>query len=233
MRQVAMPRRHVLSLAVVAVVLGQGGLAAAQTTVTGGSFRQQTVVDETLNRKGRIEVGLNLAGAMSFGSTTPDGGESTSQSNVYVTPALVGGYMLTDSIELRLSVGGQLISQSVGDAASLTNTGFVGALQALYQRDMILGMALYAGLGGGGFYGWRHAEAGSGLEEKFTNSGGLGQLMLGLLMMPGPRLLLRGGLRADFLFGSESSTQEGTSIPDSSFFTTQILFDVSIGVRFN
>lgn len=231
-------RRRSLALCVTAaaLVLGGAGRAAAQTTVTGGGFRQQTVVDQTLNIKGRIELGLNLAGAMSFGSTTPEGGESVSQSNVYITPALIGGYMLTDNIELRLSLGAQLISQSVGDNTSLTNTGFVGAVQALYQKDLILGMALYAGVGGGGFFGSRTAQVDAGgaatLEERFSSSGGLGQVMLGLLMMPGPRLLLRGGLRADFLFGSESADNAASVVPDSSFVTTQILFDVGLGFRF-
>lgn len=223
-----------LCVAAAVIALSSAGRAAAQTNVTDGGFRRQTIVDESLNIRGRIELGLNVAGAMSFGSTTPDGGTSVSQSNVYVSPALVGGYMLTDNIELRLSLGAQLISQSVGDAASLTNTGFVGAVQALYQRDLILGMALYAGVGGGGFYGSRTAAAASapGLEERFTNAGGLGQLMFGLLMMPGPRLLLRGGLRADFLFGSETPNDSASAVPKTSFFTTQILFDVALGLRF-
>lgn len=226
--------RFVIPCLVALAVVASAAPATAQTYVTGGQFRQQTVVDQTLNVKGRVELGLNVAGAMSFGSSTPDGGESVSQSNIYVTPALIGGYMITNNIELRLSVGAQLINQSVGDTTSFTNTGFVGALQALYQKDLILGMAIYAGLGGGGFIGSRTAEAGGagGLEERFSSSGGLGQLMLGLLMMPGPRLLLRGGLRADFLFGSESSDDPASPLPDTSFVTTQILFDVAIGFRF-
>jgi hypothetical protein len=216
------------------VLLVPSALSAQQTYVTGGDFRQQTIEDDTLNRAGRIEVGLNVAGALSFGSVTPDGGEAQSQTNIYVSPALVGGYMLTDNIELRLALGGQFIHQSAGDAAALTNLAFTGAVQGLYQRDLVLGLAIYGGLGLGGFYGWRHEEAGGtmGLEERFTSAGGLGQLLVGLLMMPGPRLVLRGGLRADVLFGGESPNSEVTMALDRSFLTVQILFDVAIGMRF-
>lgn len=207
--------------------------AFAQTYVTGGDFRQQTVEDETLNRAGRIEVGLNVAGALSFGSVTPEGGEALSQTNIYVSPALVGGYMLTDNIELRLALGGQFVHQSAGDSAALTNLAFTGAVQGLYQRDLVLGLALYGGLGLGGFYGSRtEAATGTGLEQRFTSAGGLGQLLVGLLMMPGPRLVLRGGLRADFLFGGESPNSDAIMALDRSFLTVQILFDVSIGMRF-
>jgi len=204
---------------------------AQRTRVTGGQFRDQTVEDTTLNRKGRIELALDLAGAMSFGSSTPEGGDSVSQSNIYVTPSLVGGYMLTDNIEVRLSLGYQYLSRSLGEDSTLTNQAFVGAVQGLYQRDLILGLAIYGGLGAGGFVGSRTVPAGM-LEERLSTSGGLGQVLFGLLMMPGPRLLLRGGLRADILFGSETPDNAMSMLPESSFFTTQILFEVAFGFRF-
>lgn len=216
-----------------ATLLLDVSLAEAQTSVQGGQFRQQRVVDDTLNRQGRWELGLNVAGAMSFGSSTPDGGDSISQSNLYLTASAIVGYMLLDNFELRLALGLQYVGQSVGDDNSISNPGFVGALQALYQKDLTLGLAIYAGVGVGGFYGTRTIDVGGGLEQRFNSVGGVGQALLGLLMMPGPRLILRGGLRADFLFGSESAEDDmdGT-IPDTSFFTTQILFDVAIGLRF-
>lgn len=213
--------------------LFHASIADAQTSVQGGQFRQQRVVDDTLNRQGRWELGLNVAGAMSFGSSTPDGGDSFSQSNLYLTTSAVVGYMLLDNLELRLALGLQYVGQSVGDDDSISSPGFVGALQGLYQKDLTLGLAIYAGIGVGGFYGSRTIDAGGGLERRFTSVGAVGQALLGLLMMPGPRLILRGGLRADFLFGSESPEDDmGGTIPDTSFFTTQILFDVSIGLRF-
>ncbi len=226
-------KREMVSLVVVALVsvAGAGDALAQQTRVTGGQFRDHTVVDDTLDRAGRIELALNVAGAMSFGSVTPDGGTSQSQTNIYVTPSLVGGYMLTDNIELRLSLGAQYLGQSVGDQTSITNVAGVAALQGLYQRDLILGLAIYGGLGAGGFYGSRTEDATMGLELRYTSVGGLGQLLLGLLMMPGPRLLLRGGLRADFLFGSDSPNVAGMGV-SRSFFTAQILFEVALGLRF-
>ncbi len=222
-----------MKYALLALVALMPSLVHAQTSVRGGSFRRQVVEDDTLNRQGRWELALNFAGAMSFGSTTPDGGESTSQSNLYVTGSLVAGYMVLDNLELRLSAGAQYIAQSFGEDASISNPGFVGALQALYQKDLVLGLAIYAGLGAGGFYGSRTEEIAGGLERRFINTGGLGQALLGLLVMPGPRLILRGGIRADFLFGSDSPEDDmGGAIPNSSFFTAQILFDVTLGLRF-
>ncbi|MEM9075364.1 MAG: hypothetical protein AAGE52_43105 [Myxococcota bacterium] len=203
---------------------------AQRTTVRGGEFRNQTVVDDTLNRKGRFELALNLAGAMSFGSVTPDGGERVSQSNLYLTASLVGGIMVHDNIELRLTAGTQYIAQSTGEDQSIRSPAFVGAIQALYQRDLVLGLGIYVGLGAGGFYGTRNEEVAAGLARSFTSVGGLAQALLGLMMMPGPRLVLRGGVRADFLIGSESP-DDGAGA-DSSFFTTQVLFDVSLGLRF-
>ncbi|MEM7603802.1 MAG: hypothetical protein AAF411_00490 [Myxococcota bacterium] len=206
--------------------------SAQRTNVRDTGFRDQTIVDDTLNRRGRIELGANLAGALSFGSSTPEGGDSVSQSNLYVTGSLFGGYMILDNLELRLNVGMQFLGRTVGDD-SITAPSFVGAVQALYQRDLILGLGIYAGVGGGGFYGSRTQEVTGGLEQRFTSFGGLAQVLLGLMVMPGPRLVLRGGLRADFLIGSESADEAaGIAGSESSFFTTQVLFDVSFGVRF-
>lgn len=204
----------------------------AQTSVQGGNFRRQVVQDDTLNRAGRWELALNIAGALSFGSVTPEGGDSSSQSNLYVTANAIVGYMILDNLELRLALGIQYIGQSAGDV-TLSAPGFVGAIQGLYQKDLVLGLAIYAGIGGGAFYGTRSVDAGGGLSQGFSSVGGVGQVLLGLLMMPGPRLILRGGLRADFLIGNESADDDmGGTIPDTSFFTAQILFDVTLGLRF-
>lgn len=204
---------------------------AQRTNVRSNGFRNVDVVDDTLNRKGRFELSLNVAGALSFGSSTPEGGESVGSTNIYLTASAVLGYMLLDNLELRLAAGMQYLGDSSGDNSD-NRPGFVGAVQALYQRDLILGLALYAGLGAGGFYGSRTVPAGASLEERLTSTGFLGQVLAGVLVMPGPRLLLRGGVRGDFLIGSESSNAEGSSRPSASFFTTQIVFDVTIGLRF-
>lgn len=207
--------------------------AFAQTTVRDTGFRRENVVDDTLNRKGRFELSLNVAGAISFGSNSPEVGDSTSESNLYVTASGVVGYMVLDYLELRLSVGLQYIALSAEDD-SIARPGFVGTVQALYQKDLVLGLAVYGGVGGGGFYGSRTVSAGAGLEQRYSSVGGIAQALFGLLMMPGPRLLLRGGIRADFLFGSESlNAVAGAMSPTTSFFTTQIMFDVTLGVRFN
>jgi hypothetical protein len=219
---------------VLAVVFAAGFPAAAiaqTTTVSGGQFRNRQVVDQSLLHRGRMEIALSLAGAMSFGSVTPEGGTTSSQSSIYVTPAVVGGYMLTDNIELRLSLGAQLVSQTVNDQKVQSTTSFVGALQGLYQRDLVLGLAWYAGVGAGGFYGNRDVLASAMTRLRYTNVGGLGQVLLGLLMQPGPTVLLRGGVRADFLFGSDSP-EDAMLAAKTSFFNTQIVFELSLGWRF-
>lgn len=58
----------------------------------------------------------------------------------------------------------------------------------------------------------------------------MGQVLLGLMAMPGPRLLLRGGLRVDTFFGSESADFE-TPAEDRSFFNVQVLLAATIGIR--
>ena len=67
-------------------------------------------------------------------------------------------------------------------------------------------MALHvdAGLGVGGFYSTRSADAGGGLDVRLTGAGFHGQVPFGLLVQPGASLFLRGGIRLDFLYGSES-----------------------------
>lgn len=204
--------------------------SAQQVRVQGGDFRNRTVQDETLNRASRFELGLNLAGSLSFGTVTPDGGASRNQTNVYFSPALVGGYMITDNFELRIALGMQYVGQDVDGTEAITNLAGTAALQGLYQHDLMLGIALYGGVGLGGFYGSRTEEIPGGLERRFDSAGGIGQLMAGLLMMPGPMVLFRGGLRADFIFGWDTPS-DGVG-PGASFFTTQILFEVAIGLRF-
>ena len=220
---------HVRVAVLVAVTIAvclTSSIAGAQ------DFRENRVRDTSLLEAGRMELGLNLAGAISFGSVSPDGGESVSQTNVYVAPSLIGGYMVTDNIEVRLALGGQYIRQSQADTVANDNWALTGALQGLYQADLFLGLGLYGGLGIGGFWGQgsQALDDGTGLQVGLTNTGVLGQLLAGLLMQPGPHLLLRGGLRVDLLYGFESPQVVGVGV-DSSFFTTQILFEVAIGWR--
>lgn len=223
-----------LTVAVLLTLLAAPTMAEAQTRVTGGQFRQHTLVDDTLNRRGRIELGFSLAGAVSFSSVTPEDGDPVSQTNAYLAPSLIGGYMVTDNIEVRLSLGTQWIRSSVNEELSQDAISGVVAVQGLYQHDFILGLAGYAGVGLGGYYGTRSVPIGTdGLNASYANYGGLGQLLVGLVAMPGPRLLLRGGLRLDFLIGAETPQSEVIENTSSTAFNVHALAELAIGWRFN
>lgn len=223
------------SFALAVALLCVAAPATAQTRVTGGEFRRHTVEDTTLLRRGRIELSLNFAAMYSSNSVTPEGGEAITQKNSYFNPALIAGYMLTDNIELRLSLGAQYIGSSIdgGDFSQETFSG-VGTVQALYQRDFVLGLAGYVGLGGGGYFGWRNVPSltNPGLNVRFNNVGGLGQALIGLLVQPSARLMLRGGVRFDMLFGSETAQDESLMLPAQGTFNVLFLAELSIGWRF-
>ena len=229
-------KRVAAGLVLLAAAAGPGaGGAVAQQRVTGGQFRQQTVVDDTLLRRGRIEISLNFAGAYSSNTVTAEDGTSSTQKNSYLNPALIGGYMLTDNIELRLSIGAQYLGSSIegGDLSQQTLSGVL-TLQGLYQRDFVLGLAGYVGIGGGGYYGYRNVPSPDmpSLNARFNNVGGVGQVMLGLLMQPGARLMLRGGMRVDLLFGSETPADETLMLPSQSTFNIQVIAEMALGWRF-
>jgi len=130
-----------------AITLGCIGLAFAavapahaQTRVTGGEFRRNTVVDESLLRQGRMELALTLA-AMYASNTVSGTVESSTQKNTYINPALLVGYMLTDAFELRLSIGVQYLGSSISDGEFSQQTlSAVSSLQLLYQRDFVNGL---------------------------------------------------------------------------------------------
>ena len=220
---------------------GSAGSASAQTRVSGGQFRQHTVVDDTLLRKGRMELALSLAAMYSSNTVSISGtDESSTQKNTYVNPALIVGYMVTDAIEVRLSLGGQYLGSSIsnGELSQSALSG-VAAVQGLYQRDFVNGLAGYAGVGAGGYYGYRNVPSpdNASLNLRFNHVGGLGQALVGLMMQPSARLLLRGGMRLDMLFGSESPADDDLAstmgVGDShSTFNVQVLAELSIGWRF-
>lgn len=225
-------RNFAVTAAAVALLGSAATAEAQQTRVSGGQFRQHTVEDTTLNQQGRIELGVNLAGAMSFGSVSVEGGEDHSQKSLYMAPSLVGGYMLLDNVELRLTVGATFLNTEIDGVTTQDSLIYPLSVQGLYQKDFILGLAGYAGVGLGGFYGGREVPGGAaGTSLSYTQYGGLAQVLLGLMAMPGPRLLLRGGLRVDTFFGSENPDFNDPPANDRSFFNVQVLFEAAIGIR--
>jgi hypothetical protein len=213
--------------------LGAVGTACAQTTVRSTGFRDEEIVDDTLLRAGRWEASLTLSGGWSYASIAVDD-HTESQNAVYVTPALALGYMLTDALELRVALGAlYLRTDSASGTLSQDHVSGLGALQALYHVPIVLGMALYGGVGAGGYYGVADRPAAGGVSRnRFVNGGFLGQGMVGLLVQPGSLLFLRGGLRADFLVGSESAEDPAVRAGSAFAFDFLLNAELVIGLRF-
>ncbi len=226
---------HHLSCALLAAVLLVPAAASARTAVSGGQFRDSRVQDASLLNKGRMEFGISFAGTWSRNAVTPEGAEQVVTTNTYLVPGLVVGYMVNDWAEARLLGGLQYLGSttSVGDAEQ-SSTAAVFALQALAQRDFTLGIAGYAGLGGGGYVGSRSEPHPTETDAtvSWSASGGLGQLLFGLLLQPGPHLLMRGGIRLDMLFGSETPPESLPAARAMSTFNVQALAELQVGWRF-
>ena len=227
------------AIALVAAVSAMGATRAhAQVTgVSGGEFRREQVHDTTLLQSGRWELGLNLAGVFVSSSTTPEGGETLSQTTFYGNPGLYVGRMFTDSIQVRLvaSYLRILTQQSIGDMdATVTQDShsFLGGLQGIYHYPLPLGFAFYAGLGGLVQFGVtnRPVEMMPGILAANSTLGFGGQALMGLLSQPGPRLTMRAGLRFDALFGSEKPEAEG--VESFSSVNLQLLLEFAISMRF-
>jgi hypothetical protein len=205
---------------------------SAQTTVRETGFRREVVRDESLLRAGRWELGLTLSGGWAYSSVTAMD-RTVGQSSVYATPSLVAGYMLSDALEVRLALGMLYLRTSAGDAAVQDQLSGAFAVQGLYHLPIVLGMAFYGGIGLGGYYGFQDRPApGELVRNRFVTSGFLGQLMAGLLVQPGTSLFLRGGLRADLLFGSESAESPALAMQSLFAFNFLLNAELAIGFRF-
>jgi hypothetical protein len=216
-------------------VLGTAVPASAQVTrVRGGEFRRQEVRDETLLRAGRMEAGFVLAASYAYNRVSPEGVDAVSQHTVYLVPAVMGGYMVLDWLEVRATLGLQYIGTSV--EAQDTQDDFSGVLtvQALAQADFGLGVGGYVGLGAGGYYGWRNAPVPGtpGVSYRYDHGGGVGQAMLGLIVQPGASLMFRGGLRLDLLFGGEWPADDSLGLSSAGTFNANVVADLSISWRF-
>ena len=221
--------------------LGVAVLCALPAPAAAG-FRERGTGDESLLRAGRMEVGISMAGSWSRSTVTPEAGEkkSTTSTSAYLVPGLVVGYMVTDWLEARVTGGIQSLSSKVEvegvdePTADQSSTSGVFALQALAQKDFGLGMAGYVGLGAGGYVGSRSKKHPTepAATVDWSATGGLGQLLLGFMVQPGPHLLLRGGFRVDLLLGSESPPDELEGESSASVSNAQALAELQIGWRF-
>lgn len=222
-----------LAAVLVAGLVGVVGTARAQTTVSGGDFRRWQLEDTSLLQRGRWEYGINVAGVYVSNTTTPTMGDAISQTTFYANPGFVLGRMFTDRVEIRLLLSYlRILTQTtIGDMDPITTQdshNFLGGVQGLYHVPLPLGFAFYAGVGGLGYVGRTIRPTGMGTFLHDGTRGGGGQLLVGLLSQPGPQLTMRGGLRFDALFGSE--TLEGMSDTESTR-NFELLLEFEIAFR--
>lgn len=207
--------------------------ASAQTSVQQTGFRQARVVDDTLLRAGRVELGVSLAGMWANNQVTVQSGPALSQNTLYLAPGLLVGVMVLDWLELRALVELQYIGTSIDGQATQDTLSGALAVQGLGHYELGLGIAFYGGLGLGGYYGHRNEPSGvTGVNYGFSTYGGLGQALVGLLLQPGAHLMMRGGVRFDFLFGSESPDSASLGLDSRFAFNSIVIAELTLGWRF-
>lgn len=214
------------------VMLCTSSVAMAQTRVQDSGFRENRIVDDTLLKKGRFEIGLQSAGMWSSDrGSSADGAVEASASTLYLNPAAAAGYMILNNLQGRLALGWLSVSSTNNDVSVQNFGGFLGTLGATYHIPFRLGTAMYLGAGGGYFIG-STSRPGFSPSSTISNptSGFAGQGSVGLLLQPGPMFLLRGGLRFDALIGSESSTE--SAMPDIDFTNLKMMGEFALGLRF-
>ncbi len=225
-------KRRALAMMGFLCSMAASSAAVAQTKVQDTGFRQNKVLDDTLLKRGRFEASVQSAGMWSRDKgTSADGTIDASASTLYLNPAATIGYMVLDRLQARLALGYLNVSSTNNDITVQNFGGFLGTLQALFHIPLKLGTAIYIGAGGGYFIGSTD-RPGSLPSTTVSNptSGLAGQGVLGLLLQPGPMVVLRGGLRFDALIGSESSAD--SLIPDIDSTNLKLMGEFSVGLRF-
>jgi hypothetical protein len=198
---------------------------------TNGEFRQTEIRDDTLLRRRRVEIGVNVAGVFTLNRARASDGTMQSQMTFYLNPGAYFGYMVTDRIQLRL-LGSYLgiMTSNDGDAGQNSHS-FLGGLQAFYHYPLPLGFAFYGGIGALGYYGGTRRTILMGTRISNRTYGGGGQVMFGLLIQPGRALTMRAGLRFDALFGAERPNDPSVGGPDQSTQNYQAMLEAAISFR--
>lgn len=213
-----------------AALMGLVALAMLGTTLL--APQRAEAQRKSLLKPGRVEVGTNLAGYFSSTTVEPEEGDKVEQSQSYFNPSLYFGLTVIPNLQLRLLGGFQSIGSEV-DGVKLQDSGTTAiSLQAIYHLPLQDGFAIYAGAGGGGFFGTTEREVAGGLKAENSTNGGIFQLLLGVLSQPTDVVTLRAGLRFDTLFGSESPDEANEQFQDQSITNIQTLLEFSIGFRF-
>ena len=112
-----------------------------------------------MSKKGRINIGLT--GSASYNTVEQDalgGGDSSTDSTYFVLPALRVGYFLLDRVEFSIQAGSLTRSLSRAGAASVNESGLLGALGASFLFPLNNRFAIGAGLGGGYYRGASSVE---------------------------------------------------------------------------
>ena len=210
-------------------LLGMSGSSLAQsvtTEVTDTGFRTQELVDDTLLDRGRMELGVNLAGAFTAAGAKDDAWAQLSRT--YANPDIRLGYMLTDRVQLRGAIGYQHRSAQASGQVLERSHSVTETAQVLYHHPLPLGLAWYVGAGVGGYQGVSDRPTSeSGVLERSNAFGAVGQGLTGLLVQPGALLTLRGGLRAEGSVGLETFQQSRTWVRSAT-----LIFEFGVAARF-
>ena len=194
----------------------------------------------SIKKAGTFEFGANFAGFISSTTTTDEDDNESDLDSSFLNPNIYFGMTVIPQLQVRLLTGYQAISNSRkdngGPKVTLQDTGALSvAVQGLYYLPVEKRFSIYAGLGGGGYFGSTDREIvidGNTLTATNDTNGGIFQLLFGALIEPNDRLTLRGGLRFDTLFGSESPDENNDSLQELSNTNVQLLLELSIGIRF-
>lgn len=205
--------------------------ALAQNRVEDSGFRNSTIKDDTLLQSGRMEFMAQSSGLYSSDSGAGEETTAAEFSSLYINPEVAFGYMVLDQLQVRANVGWLKIQTSSEDVDLQDFNAGMGTVQGLYHLELLYGTALYAGVGGGYFTG-STARPGPTEDTTVSNptSGFVGQGLAGLLIQPGPRVLIRTGLRLDALFSNETPEAEDAEAVSST--NIKMMGEFGVGLRF-
>jgi hypothetical protein len=205
--------------------------ALAQTRVNDSGFRDSKINDDTLLKAGRIELMGQSSGLYSRDSGAGDNNTAAEFSSLYINPEVAVGYMVLDEVQVRANLGWLKIQTSSDDVDLQDFNSAMGTVQGLYHFALPYGTAIYAGAGAGYFIG-STARPGPAEGTTVSNStqGFVAQGLAGWLIQPGPRFLIRTGLRLDTLFSTETPELEGAE--EISTTNIKMMGEFGVGLRF-
>lgn len=206
----------------------QSDRASTEATATDGSVSASNSPSDdpdTLLEQGEFELGADLALLWSVDSSKPEGGDTVTFNSYYGDLGGHFGYMVQDLLEARVHVGWLRIVVSNQDETPQRTNALVLTPQMLLHAPVSDGLALYSGIGVGGYIGQTKRDIqiqGKSLDAENSTNGLMGQILAGVLIETGPSFALRTGLRLDGLVGRENPS-EGTDLPQRNTQNVKLL----------